>query len=621
MGKLIGAERGQVPYDFFLEHSGKKVGYRVLRDQDVIQFREGLAPPLAPQVRQEAFDYTHVSPEIDNPIAFERWDDGAGFEDSRLSQTNRCTCYHYSRGIDPSWRNRLYLSPARQTLLVSSAEVAAAPAYTSRTTKGVFIACGRYLYEVTSSSALTLREDLGSGNAFTGPVVEHNGNLFAPTGDSDPYEVSTDGITWTQVATITDKNATKFVVRGQSSNASVLWKTNSTGALKTNTDGTSSGGEWSAVVQAGHTAYTVNSLVAANNDILVFKQDGLHIYDTAMNTIFVDLSLYRSYNGSHAVQWSDGKVYTSYGDRLMAFDPFANTGGIEFPWPSFEGKGGSEINGTITAFTVDADYIYFALKNVAGNTYIMKGTPGTGFHTIAYLGANDCNTMFLAPPADVHADNPSLIIGYGTAVRYFINVRQGKTPDTDANYRFDTTEGTLYEPWQDVGARGFKKFLNSGAVLGTSLTTGKYVTLLYEIDESADLVEIMTHDVSGYRREEITDAVEFNRVRAVIKMKTPSATVTPVMNSAILSCTLNNPRKRLWSAIVVLGNEERVGGGPGSSNTKALRQHLFQSQEERVFMYDRYGDKYRVRVLEIEGQGATGGNPDRPTYNVIMVEV
>ena len=101
MGKLIGAERGQVPYDFFLEHSGKKVGYRVLRDQDVIQFREGLAPPLAPQVRQEAFDYTHVSPEIDNPIAFERWDDGAGFEDSRLSQTNRSSGYHYSRGIDP----------------------------------------------------------------------------------------------------------------------------------------------------------------------------------------------------------------------------------------------------------------------------------------------------------------------------------------------------------------------------------------------------------------------------------------------------------------------------------------------------------------------------------------
>src|SRR3990170_519231 len=150
-------------FDISIEHSNEKVGYRLAKDpetQDLI-YRPGLAPELSPQVRQDNYSYGHIPPQVAVIVAFEQWHKGAGFPDSSGDEFNEFGAdrdpdsggiathrYNYSRGVDTSFSGKLSLSPAMQALLESDASaIGAAPDYYSRTSDGVFMVAGRYIYE------------------------------------------------------------------------------------------------------------------------------------------------------------------------------------------------------------------------------------------------------------------------------------------------------------------------------------------------------------------------------------------------------------------------------------------------------------------------------------------
>lgn len=613
-------------YDIAIEHSDRKVGFNLSKDGEtgLLVWRPGLAPELSPQVNQANYSYGSIPPQIAVIRAVEDWHAGGGYKDAEETSDHESHAghrYSHARGVDASWGG-LRLSFERQTLLESDATaIAAAPDFYSRTADGLFMVAGTVIYEYVSAAWLARKTMPGSG---TGPIVDFNGTGFAPCGDSAAYVYSTDGITWTTVTTLADLYAQFFVVRGQTSGAAVLWKITSTGALKNNTSGLLGGGvEWSSAVQVGGTGETVTGMVVMDGDIIVFKTDGIYSYDGTNTTKIWDGGrlMHRSNNGSNPVIWSDGNAYTTYGDTLVQFDN-VNTK-VSAVWPTAESLGNSEINGQITALAASVGHIFFALKNSAGNTYIMKGNPSHGFHPVAYLGANDCDALLFVGPGDLHANNPCLVIGYGTAGHYYIYPRSGLLPEDDGNVEFDTS-GYIIGGLDGVNAKGFTKFLNLGLVLADNLATGRTAELLYEADESGTYVSVLTASADGKTENDIDATVEFNQYRYRVSLTSNSSTETPIVDSVVFSASLNNPRKRMWQFSVDIGEGiPPATGGDVRASAKDMEAHLFAAKNKRCYLYDLSGAKHRARLLDIDGGGATreSSGKFKQSFQATMVEV
>lgn len=609
----------------FIEHSGKKVWYPLTKDPQsgLFVYRPGLAPDLSPQVNQSNYNYGSIPPSVAVIRAWEDWHAGGGFEKGGENPTHEGHGghrYNFARGVDASWGG-LRLSIAMTALLESdSTAIAAAPAFYSRTSDGTFVVAGSVIYEYDSGGWLARKTLAGTG---TGPIVDFNGTQFAPCGSS-AYAFSSDGVTWTDVAApLADLNAQFFAVRGQTSGAAVLWKITSTGALKNNTSGESGGAAWSAATQIGGSGETVNGLSVMDGDIIITKTDGIYTFDgTTVSKVWDGGRLmFRSNNGANPTIWSDGNLYTTYGDTLIQYDN-VNTA-VSFIWPREGNLGNDELNGQITAICASVTHIFFALKNSAGNTYIMKGTPADGFHPVHYLGANNCNALYMVGPGDVAASNPCLMIGYGTAGNYFLYPRAGLLPEDDANVTFLTT-GYIIGSLDGVNAKGFTKFLNSGLVLGKSLATGKTVELLYEDDENGTYTTILTADSDGVTEKDVAQEVEFNLIRYKAILMAPTSADTPIAESLVFSTTPNNPRRLSWAFSVDIGEvTANSGGGTPRLSSPQMESHLLASAEKRVNLYDIHGTKRRVRILDVEGQGHTLESSGKPkqAFAVSAVEI
>ena len=614
------------PYDCWLEYDSVKIGYRVLDENGIKAWRQGFAPAIAPQVRESTYSYQHQPPEIDIAVPFEDWRSGGGFTDAISERSQRG--YNYARGIDLSWPHRAYVSPARRNALIGAAEIAAAPVKFWDGTDGFFVIAGQYVYEWTvSSQDWTVRNDATADATNFTDFVEMDGTNYVGRGDSQDYKYSTDGITWTAF-TDADRNFKFFTVRGQSSGEAVLWGTSDSGQLRNTTNGINGGVAWSASVLAGagHSSETAQAMIEADDKVYVFKREGIFRYDgTTMEDVWLGgRRMNRTGNGKNPLLWGNQKIYVPYGDRLMEFDPNANNGAglMRTVWPFEEAVGNSELNGAVTAIAGDGDWIYFALKNAAGNTYMMKGRPEEGFHSFAYLGANDCDAMIIAAPGSVHANNPALMFGYGVGARYFILPRSGLRPEDDTNCRYDTAEGVTYGAWEEVGTKAYKKFLNGGRAMAQNATAGMPVTFAYEVDDGSETT-LLTAKQSGQTSAILSTIVEFNRIRRVLRMSTPSANQAPRLLGLVFNVTPNTPRKKMWTADLLIGDHmAQVGGGVSRIGARQALQHLERSLAKRVTLYDRRSRTFTVRVLDVDGLGTkttTFGDVD--IMRVTLVEI
>ena len=593
-------------YDIFLEYNGEKIGFILGKGEGgAVNYWPGLAPTLAQQINTGAFSYEQIPSEIDVPVPSERWQT-CGVTDS---ETTPLESYHYSQHIDASHGTRLYLSPERQAVVEDDeSAIAAAPVKFLDSTLGFFIIAGAYIYEYNSGQWTERDDASGDGENYT-DIVEMDGVLYACRGQGADYKYSTNGTSW-NAFTDTDNNFDRFTVRGVSSGEAVLWGIKADGTIKNTTNGANSGVAWSSGDALGHTSEVLGGAVTANDDIYVTKDSGIYRYTgSATEDVWLGGNqMKRSTNGSYPYVWYDLKVYVPYGDRLLAFDPAATDSvELDFVFPSRAMGSSSELNGQITAIDGNSEWLFVALKNSAGNTYILKGNPyknaGLGeWHTFLYLGANDCNALKVVGPGVIAANNPSLVIGYGTAASYYILERQGLKPEDDANYRFDTTiEAKLVGSWKSIGAQAFNKFLNAGRIVSENTSTARKISLKYEVDSALGTESnIVTATSAGSTAANIETVVEFNRIRTIIAMETGANTSGPVGVGFIFNTTPNPPRKRTWSFEVVVGDLLEANGGVRSRYVgKDLEEFLFSGLTERVTFYDRRGRTFTVKILDL----------------------
>lgn len=611
--------------DFQLSDGTTTMPFRcwVNPETGAIGFRQGWAPMLSDEQRisgpLSAQQYPAV---IDVPLTFETWHGGAGYaeaDDREGAPQN----YNYAENIDASIPNRLYLGPKVNAV---QTDVAVAPDFFVETTLGLFACCGRYLYKFTQSSLDWVQVlDLGAGNAITGPVTEFNGVLFCPAGDTVAYRYSTNGTTWT-TCTLADPYANQFTVRGRTSTTPQLWKISADNAAKSNTDGTNTGGAWSAAIPMGHTSETQCSFVQLNDRLFNFKTEGFASYGTEVEDVFTGgRQMRRTGNGVNAFVWFDGSGYVSYGDRLMQYDPLGNSGvgAYDFVLPLSTWMGNYEINGTPAAVAGDADWLYVAMQNRHGHTSIVKGRPGTGWHPIAHIEAA-VDALLVVGPGVVHDENPVLLMGYGDGTRYLILPRSGLRPEDDTNYRFTST-GTLYGPWMRVGTKLWTKFLNAARAHAENCTAGMPISIGYQTDVHGAVTTLHTAKGDDATSTAASSSIPFTKIRPVITLTTGDETQSPRLLGAMFNTILAAPRKRMWRIEAQIGpGVMNVGGGQQRVDARQQEAFLFRAHGDGTLLtlYDRNARTFTVRILTLDDVRPTAEQPtDGHVYAMTAVEI
>ncbi len=634
------SHRDAAPYDVFIEHSGTKLGYMVAEGEGgLLQYFVGSTPFVVEQRHEGAYGYDAGPTDIDSAISFENWHAGAGFE-SALDSTDpgdpdagelASHKYSYSQGVDASWEDRLYISPERQGM----SGITAAPTHILQSSIGTAVAAGGKVYSIAAGGAAT--EEVDTSGTIT-DLVEFENRVYAFIGDSSDYYHSAAGdITsaWTQVSTTVDDPASFMVSRGNSGSNTVAWKLTAGGALKNTTDPSDSGVAWSAAIQLGHSTMTFNNLMVANDVMYGIADEGIFSYDgVSVEDVFPAQTLAHADNGKHAILWVNGLMYFNFGTgAIVEFNPGPNTLRTVFPRP--DGVGHPEVNGAITAIHGDDTHLRVAIKNAAGNTYILKGSPSRvaadpygqplfEWHTAAYLAANDCNAIQSVPAGVPHANNPAMVFGYGALSKYFIEPRENYRPEDDSNYRFDTGGGTIFGSWIDGGTRGFNKFLNFGRQVLENSSSAKTAQLLYGTNGSSSTTSIYTADSDGPTGAEPSVEVQFSTARYRITLVTNTNTDSPIVRAALFNTTPNPPPHRFWSMVLKVGDDLPLNdsGEPDPQGGTHLERHLFDALKQRVTFYDRRGRSFIVRMLPIQGAGAIARTQgDTELLQIQMAEI
>lgn len=625
---------GAPNYDFTLTMSGKTYGYMLAVDPQSGQkhWNEGLAPLLTPQQRITEFSYEHIPPEIDVPVAFEDWAGGAGLNEYAAGITttaqgspavgNSPHGYNYSRGIDLSWGNRAYMSPARQTDDASTGgAIAAAPTrYWNSYSFGVWCLAGAYLYKYDLSSGTWVLKDTASG-AYTS-MAELNGVIYASI-SGYAYHYSTDGTTWTTATlggSLTSDIADLFVTRNNG-----LWAMRLE-SLYVTTNGQNGGVSWSAPTIVGSSSETTNSMVTVNADIWIFKREGIYLYDgSAVTEVFTPTFLDVN-NGKYAYVHSDGHIYVVYSRSILAIDPFGTTESpIHTIYPKHDAE---EIKGTISQITGTFAKIFFTLTNPAGHTYLMKMNPDDETaHTYAHLGSVANSACLAVSGGVMHATNPCLATGYGAAAVHYILPEAVLRPEDDEHYEFETSAGTVYGPWISFGARAFDKFLNRGTVLTINTTAGQPVVLAYTLESGTTATTLLTARDTGLVSANTSSTVEFNRLQYQITMSAVSPVQSPILVAATMHATMNPPRRRLWKPIVdIVPGVLLRNGVKDNQDSLVLKEALFSGSIARVTMVDRNGQSFIVRLLDIQESqlrptAAGGALRDHSVFQLAIAEI
>jgi hypothetical protein len=610
------ARRGPGINDVWIEHSGKKVGYKLARDENgVVQFSAGLVEQQAPQRVTEGFGYPALPAHVNVSIILNDWSGGAGeLQAPAGSQTtNR---YSYTRNIDLSEPGRMYLSPLRQ----ASTDIG------DTVRKFKFTSLGLYAItdtEIWIYNTTTDVWDQEVASVTPTDIQEFEGNVYFAMG-TNAYRYTADAATYT-TSTAAFKTFERFTLRSGQSGGAILWGVDANGDLRLNQNPVNGGDAWSASNVVGDTWETVTALISAEDFLYLFKEEGIYAYDgTTIEDVFPAQALADTDNGRHSFLWQNGMIYTNYGDRLWEFDPGSRA--FRSIWVAEDREGHPELNGTITAIGGDATDLYFAIKNAAGNSYIMKGDPDTGsFHTFLYLGANDCTALSLQRAAAVHASNPVLVAAYGQFASWYILAGPGLRPEDDASYQFESS-GTAYWGWLDGGAALYSKFITAGRlVTENTLEIGglvKTLDLAYSLDGSPIETELTSSITPGITVGVPPQSVRFTWVRPKVTINTSDNSESPIGKGIVLDTTPNPPRRRAWDMILDFGDATMPVGALTRYTGYDPIDHLFAGTSAEILFYDRRSRRWITKMenikqvhLESESQ------QDAEMYQVRMFEM
>jgi len=673
MAIISTGSRVDTPYDIYLEVDNQKLGFMLNNVEGIMGYRASLSEQVTPQFNTASFDYASVPIEVEIPVAYENWQGGCAFNSVEYEEAGSLTKYSFTRGVDASYAGKLYAGPNTEYHTTS---LASSYFFTSGETANpqvkfyygsgsgyVWAFGGRYLWYYTGggTSATWTQASLSLASGYTfSDIIEFNGVLFASiylTSNGTPvnYWYSTNGgVSWIE-STLANSAVLYFAIRGETSGSPILWTVDKSSKLRTNVDGTNTGGVWSSPIALGDTVNDEpQGMIIGGNYIYVFKTnsiwrssgaDSVSVWDNRGNAEQWNV---RGSNGSRPFVWSDGNIYVQYGRRILQIDPNNNTQMIVWP-PSAAQSGSEELDGRITGITGDTEWLYFSLVNNQGVSYIMKGQPGTSnFHTLNYIQYPAIKGISVFGAGMISTTNPYLLFGtdatgagapdYGYLGGFRLP-KVGMLPDTDPDYSYsqDYTQAQyIVGPWVDVGQAASAKLLNGARVLSTTANESSPTTISYVPDTTnyADTfiqnvqlgditgtdIGIATDDNAAFR---ITSEVRFNKIRYILKMTRATEKNVASIDSVVLDTTIAPTRRRLFECDILIGDDLQLkGGGVSRYGAKVLESFLFNSADRLITLTDIFNRTYSVKMLSLRAAGVmTRDGRDFQIYTTSFAQI
>lgn len=505
----------------------------------------------------------------------------------------------------------------------------------NRLVVSAFASGGEHTWSPNGSA--TERADL---NATNGPSLqvqdkEVDATTFTASADSS----STSAAYIVSLALVPETgnwNTSRWAIRGSSSGEPLLWLVDVNGDVRNAVDPTTAS-SWSAAdaIQVGQHGVTIAGFEVIDNVFYLVHDGGITSYDgSSVDTVWDARTLKLASNQARPAVGPDNRLYFAFSGTLLRFDPSELT--VQKVWPRGPQIGNAELNGTITAITFDEGNCYFALKNAAGNSYVMKLDPfftvsvgGTSIwpvHTWYYNSSSDIRAMLVVDGASdtFSSTNPQLIIGDGTTADYLILPRSGYRPEDDSNYRFATSQGSAFGSYVNYRAQSFPKWLTRGDIEVDDADSDDTVALQYQVP-GGSATTVATANSDGRTTATLSSEVSFTKIRPVLLFDNGANTTSPVLLGVVLHAAPNAPRDRAWVFTVKIANGLKLRNGLSMSRQDAQNQaeFLFNARNEYVTFIDIRGTSHNVKVLDIEPVFTKFGTDLDPIeyYQVTVVEL
>jgi len=374
----------------------------------------------------------------------------------------------FTVGIDHRF-NKPLLAPRQYTAGVGSGQTAL-PARVSAVAefKGtMYVAiAGRLVYKLDNWSGgvgaayLTLVFTHSNVNAVLRDFVVYNDVLYVAAGESATYAYTTDGAAWTESTrgAPDDKAEQWRVIHG------MLFKSRVPYYCYQTTNGQNGATAWSltAVLGDSQAAITALELLAVNDNLVMAKEEGLFNIDPEGNVsdLYPELQKLREPgNGFHSTVWNNVLFYPTYRGEEFAWRdgrPMRVTPALQQERrletsPAYLGT----FIGRIRAHAGTQDYMYVEMKRESDGYHriLVLQDVGDGnyrWYTLLDLATTTSDELFVSS----HATSGPVLWAttsteLGNMIAYW-TLPAGPDPLQDSRYRFGT-QGTLYEPWLDMG--------------------------------------------------------------------------------------------------------------------------------------------------------------------------
>lgn len=410
-------------------------------------------------------------------------------------------------------------------------------------------------------------------------------------------------------------NVTRWAARGQSSGAPVLWAIDNNGAIRNATLVTTPS-NWSAAdtIQVGQRTATQLGLEVIDNEFFLVHAGGVTSYDgTTVSTVFVSPFADPPSDAARPGMSFGNGMFLTYGSALLRFDNTTNK--LEKIWPRGAQQGNAELNGTITALAFNEKFVWFAIKNSAGNYYIMQLDPSRTVdvgddtiypaHSVAYRSTNAVTAMahIKASSLGLSTTNPQLVITSGLSVGYFVLPKPGLRPEDDSACLFDTTANCFaFGAFVNFQAQGFPKWLTRGDIEAKTTTT-ETIALQYQVPTgTATALTTANTAQTGRTTAVLTTPVSFTQIRYKAIFNTSATTLTPVLRGLVLHAAPNAPRDRGFVFTLRLLDDQETNSPPMRSKYQAANQDafLFAAVNQIITLRDLLGNSYTTKMLGLQ---------------------
>ena len=435
----------------------------------------------------------------------------------------------------------------------------------------LFMANGRYILRRDADATWAVAKDFGAGISVLNVAVftsNFDGTRRAFVAlSSGPAQYSSDGTTWTAMATFT---ALAFLPLGRE-----FWWADDVNRLRkcdTNADPTVEANYTSLIFRAGDKSSPITNLAqTAAGTMIVLKTDGLYTLDQAGD----DHSLYpflkfapRLDNGKWLGQFENA-LYVSYGMAFFRLNPDLS---MEEVGPERLISNDGPVRGQITAFCgVGGMFAYAGIYNPdTQNSYLLKFG---GFVSGAQAGQSSPSAVRVdawhgalghaLPNVVIQALHVSSVGAPTGHTRTYMGLSDGSlayytnacTPNPAAcsAYTYETGDGWVELPFWHGGYHASQKSLRHLAVTGPFLDAANYVTVDYKLDPSLTTWTDLGNVFDSMIYEEATFPTQAVAVLAAFRvhLENVSAADSPLVSSVALGHALRPQRFMSFAADIL----------------------------------------------------------------------